>query len=70
MKTKKEIIINSTPSETRIAMLEDRDLAELFVERPQHERTLGNIYKGIVRKVVPGMQAAFVNYGGENRHRS
>lgn len=64
MKAKKEIIINSTPSETRIAMLEDRELVELFVERPQHERTLGNIYKGIVRKVVPGMQAAFINYGG------
>ncbi|TKJ37610.1 ribonuclease G [candidate division LCP-89 bacterium B3_LCP] len=65
MKATKEIIINSTPSETRIAMLEDGELAELFVERPQHERTLGNIYKGIVRKVVPGMQAAFINYGEE-----
>jgi ribonuclease G len=63
---KKEIIINSTPSETRIAMLEDGELVELFVERPKNERTLGNIYKGIVRKVVPGMQAAFVNIGGES----
>lgn len=62
---KKEIIINSGPSETRIAMLEDSELVELFVERPQNERTLGNIYKGTVRKVVPGMQAAFVNIGGE-----
>jgi len=61
---KKQIIINSSPSESRIAMLEDGELVELFVERPQHERTLGNIYKGIVRKVVPGMQAAFVNIGG------
>ena len=63
---KKEIIINSSPSETRIAMLEDGELAELFVERPQNERTLGNIYKGIVRKVIPGMQAAFVNIGWES----
>ncbi|MCX6639494.1 MAG: Rne/Rng family ribonuclease [bacterium] len=66
MKVKKEIIINASPTETRIAMLEDGDLAELFVERPQHVRTLGNMYKGIVRKVVPGMQAAFVNIGGES----
>ncbi|RJP75404.1 MAG: Rne/Rng family ribonuclease [Candidatus Zixiibacteriota bacterium] len=63
---KKEIIINSGPSETRIAMLEDGELVELFVERPQNERTLGNIYKGVVRKVVPGMQAAFVSIGGES----
>ncbi|MFH1862158.1 MAG: Rne/Rng family ribonuclease [bacterium] len=62
----KQIIINSTPFETRIAMLEDGEMVELFVERPRSERTLGNIYKGIVRKVVPGMQAAFVNIGGEN----
>lgn len=61
----KKIIVNATPSETRIAMLEDNELVELFVERPQHERTLGNIYKGIVRKVVPGMQAAFINFGKE-----
>ncbi len=63
MNVKKEIIINSTPTESRIAMLEDGNLVELFVERPKHERTLGNIYKGVVRKVVPGMQAAFVNIG-------
>lgn len=65
MNVKREIIINSTPTETRIAILEDGDLAELFVERPQQKRTLGNIYKGIVRKVAPGMQAAFVNIGRE-----
>ena len=66
MKAKQEIIINAAPTETRIAILEDGDLAELFVERPQHQRTLGNIYKGIVRKVAPGMQAAFVNIGWES----
>ena len=65
MDMKKEIIINASTTETRIAMLEEGELVELFVERPQNERTLGNIYKGIVRKVVPGMQAAFVNFGGE-----
>ena len=62
---KKEIIINSTTSETRIAILEDGTLAELFVERPEHERNVGDIYKGVVRKVLPGMRAAFVDIGWE-----
>jgi len=62
---KKEIIINSTTSETRIAILEDSVLAELFVERPENERNVGDIYKGVVRKVLPGMRAAFVNIGWE-----
>ena len=62
---KKEVIINSTTSETRIAILEDSILAELFVERPEHERNVGDIYKGVVRKVLPGMRAAFVDIGWE-----
>lgn len=62
---KKEIIINSTTSETRIAILEDGMLAELFVERPENERNVGDIYKGVVRKVLPGMRAAFVDIGWE-----
>jgi len=62
---KKEIIINSTASETRIAILEDETLAELFVERPEQERNVGDIYKGVVRKVLPGMRAAFVDIGWE-----
>lgn len=59
----KEIIINSTNEDTRIALLEDRRLVELFVERPDNERKVGDIYKGKVRKVVKGMQAAFIDIG-------
>jgi ribonuclease G len=60
---KKELIINSTVTETRIALLEDSVLVNLFVERPEHERNVGDVYKGIVHRVMPGMQAAFVNIG-------
>jgi ribonuclease G len=60
---KKEIIINSTNEETRIAILEDSKLVELFVERPEYERMVGDIYKGVVSRVVPGMQAAFISIG-------
>lgn len=61
----KEIIINATNEETRIAILEDSKLVELFVERPEHERMVGDIYKGKVSRVLPGMQAAFINIGHE-----
>ena len=60
---KKDIIINSSSYETRVALLEDDQLVELFVERPRHERNVGSIYKGVVRKLVPGMQAAFIDIG-------
>ncbi len=60
---KKEIVINSATAETRIALLEDGHLAELFVERPERERNVGDIYKGRVRKVLIGMSAAFVDIG-------
>jgi ribonuclease G len=62
---KKEIIINSTIEETRIAILEDGQLVELFMERPEAERTVGDIYKGKVSRVLPGMQAAFIDIGLE-----
>lgn len=57
----REIIINSSPSETRIAILEDGQLVELMTERTAKERMVGDIYKGIVTAVIPGMQAAFVD---------
>ncbi len=60
---KQDIIINSTTSETRIALLEDDQLVEIFVERPENERMVGSIYKAIVRRVMVGMSAAFVNIG-------
>ncbi|RKX29286.1 MAG: ribonuclease E/G [Candidatus Zixiibacteriota bacterium] len=60
---KKEILINSTEYERRVAILEDDLLVELQVERPDSDRMVGDIYKGIIRTVLPGMQAAFVDIG-------
>ena len=60
---KKEIIINSTANEHRIAILEDGRLAELFVETPGKERMVGDIYLGRVAKVMPGIRAAFIDVG-------
>ncbi|UCE19762.1 MAG: Rne/Rng family ribonuclease [Gemmatimonadota bacterium] len=62
---RKEIIINVGTHENRIAVLEDGKLVELFIERPEHERMVGDIYKGIVKTVLPGMQAAFLDIGLE-----
>jgi len=59
----KEIIINSSIGETRIAIVEDGKLVELFVEKPERERMVGDIYLGKVVNVVKGMRAAFVNIG-------
>ncbi len=61
----KEIFINVGATEERIALLEDGQLVELFVERPDNVRTVGNVYKGEVKTVLPGMQAAFVDIGME-----
>ncbi len=62
---KKEILINSTDFEKRVAIMEDDCLVEFSVERPDTERMVGDIYKGIVSTVLPGMQAAFVDIGLE-----
>jgi Rne/Rng family ribonuclease len=61
----KEMIVNSTALETKIAILEDDQLAELYIERNRTRGILGNIYKGRVTKVLPGMQSAFVQIGLE-----
>jgi len=60
---KKEIYISKGVGETRIAVTENGKLAELHVDKQSQERTVGNVYKGIVENVIPGMQAAFVNIG-------
>ncbi len=60
---RKEIIINSTNEEVRIAITEDGKLVELYVETSDRERYVGNIYFGKVGKVLPGIQAAFINVG-------
>jgi ribonuclease G len=62
---KKEIIINSTEYETRVAILEDGHLVELQTERAGSDRMVGDIYKGKINSVLPGMQAAFVEIGME-----
>ncbi len=59
------MIIASNGHETRVAILEDDQLAELFVEREQHRGVVGNVYKGRVSKVLPGMQSSFVDIGLE-----
>jgi ribonuclease G len=59
----KEMIVNTTALETKVAILEDDQLAELYIERNRNRGILGNIYKGKVTKVLPGMQSAFVNIG-------
>ena len=59
----KELLISSTSLETRLAILEDDRVTEIFIERAKNRRILGNIYKGKVTRVLPGMQAAFVNIG-------
>ncbi len=60
---KREILINGGPRETRVAILEDDRLVEVLHDRPDIQRTVGNIYLGKVEAVLPGMQAAFVDIG-------
>ena len=62
---KREILINATPRETRVAILEDEQLVELLVDRPEARRMVGDIYFGRVEAVLPGIQAAFVDIGTE-----
>jgi ribonuclease G len=62
---KREILISSTSRETRVAILEDDQLVELLVDRPETRRMVGDIYLGKVDAVLPGIQAAFVDIGTE-----
>jgi ribonuclease G len=61
----KKIIISCDDRRTRVALLEDGKVVEVYLERPLHQRVVGNIYKGLVTSVLPGMQAAFVDIGLE-----
>src|ERR1043165_8859431 len=58
-----KMLIESDPHQTRIAILEDDRPVEIFVERRRHRGLVGNVYKGRVTRVLPGMQAAFVDIG-------
>src|SRR4249920_1234529 len=59
------LVINADGPETRVALVEDGYLGELYIERKRERGIAGNIYKGRVERVLPGMQAAFVNIGLE-----
>jgi len=58
-----EIAINVTPQETRVAVLENKVVTELYVDRAKKKDFVGDVYKGKVVKVLPGMQAAFIDIG-------
>ena len=61
----KELFVSSTPHETKVAIVEDDQLAEIYYERENEYTLAGSIYKGRVTRVLPGMQSAFVNIGLE-----
>src|SRR2546421_3703160 len=61
----KEICISTTPHETRLAIVEDDQLTEIYYERENEYTLAGSIYKGKVTRVLPGMQSAFVDLGLE-----
>jgi ribonuclease G len=61
----KEMIVSSNGHETMVAILEDDLVAEIFVERERHRGVAGNVYKGRVSKVLPGMQSSFIDLGLE-----
>ena len=61
----KELFVSSTPHETKVAVVEDDQLSEIYYERENVYTLAGSIYKGRVTRVLPGMQSAFVNIGLE-----
>ena len=61
----KEIVVDINPYQTRTVLIEDGAPSEIYIEQRGKERLVGNIYKGRVQNVLPGMQAAFVDVGLE-----
>lgn len=61
----RQIIVNQVPGEKRIAIIEDKKLVEFSIIRTGTNNCLGNIYRGIVKRVMPGMQSAFIEFGAE-----
>jgi ribonuclease G len=59
----KELVISATPHETRVAIMEDGQLCEIYIEREKEFALVGSLYKGRVTRVLPGMQSAFVDIG-------
>jgi hypothetical protein len=62
---KRELLISVDVTEQRVAVLEDDRVAEAYIERPERRSIAGNIYKGVVDNVLPGMEAAFIEIGLE-----
>src|SRR5438046_7737447 len=61
----KDLIVSSTPQESNVALRADGAVSEIFIEREAHRGIVGNLYKGKVTRVLPGMQSAFVDLGQE-----
>jgi ribonuclease G len=61
----RKILLECTPDQTRLALIEDGDLAEFYIERQGHEKLVGNIYMGRTANILPGMEAAFIDIGLE-----
>ena len=61
----KDLFVSSSPHETKVAVLEDDQLVEVYFERESSVGLVGGTYKGRVNRVLPGMQSAFVNIGLE-----
>src|ERR1041385_16989 len=59
----KELVISAAPHETRVSIIEDGQLCEIYIEREKEFALVGSIYKGRVTRVLPGMQSAFVDIG-------
>ena len=57
----KDLVVSASPRETRVALLEDGSVCEVFIERESRRGNVGNIFKGRVTRVLPGMQSAFVD---------
>src|SRR4029077_8695876 len=64
---KRELLVSVNVTEQRVAVLEDDRLAEVYLERPGRRSIAGNVYKGVVDNVLPGMEAAFVEIGLEKK---
>jgi ribonuclease G len=62
---KEQILVNITPQETRVATVEDGVVQDIHIERSAHRGLVGNIYLGVVKRVLPGMQSAFIEIGLE-----
>ena len=61
----KDIYINSSISSNRIAIVENEQLVELYIDFPNHTKMVGNIYNGLVQNIIPGIEAAFIDINSD-----